>query len=76
MVKDKSQLSAWTTSVAECAEGFVTERKNVAECATRGKDLQLRLQIRTVDFCNLLNIKHSYVDVVPTLGVNHVYLVL
>ena len=40
------------TSTAECAEGFVSEGKTVAECAARGKDLQLHVQIRTVSFCN------------------------
>ena len=34
-MKDKSQLSAWMTSVAVCAEGF---------CKKRKKDLQLCAQ--------------------------------
>ena len=42
--KVKSQLSAWTTYAAKCAEGFGR------------KVLQLSAQIETALFCKLLNI--------------------
>ena len=79
MVKVKSQLCAWMTSTAVCVEGFCKVKgKTAAKCAAKEeeRDLQLRAQIRTVSFCKELNIKKSSVDVAPTLGVNHVYLVL
>ena len=52
--------------------------KTVAKCRAKEeeRDLQLHAQIKTVSFYKELNIKNSSMDVAPTLGVNHIYLVL